>query len=152
MSGVYSINHDGIVVTTAITISQYKAGAANPAEVLRASITQGLSETSIQEQIKILRKTAGATVTSQTPLEWNPDGVAAFGVGGTAASGITATSEGTDGDLLVNEGWNVLNGFTWMKGAHPEQLFIPGAGIIAVKFAVAPASHTWRHYLVIAEY
>lgn len=151
MAGIYTVNHNGIVVSTAITIIQYKAGAANCAAVVRFSISQGLSETSTMEQIQLLRKSAAATVTSFTPLENQPDGVAAFGVGGTAATGITASVEGTDGDILVNEGFNILNGYTWVRSANNE-IVIPAAGIIALKFPVAPASATWRATLVIEEY
>lgn len=151
MAGIYTINHNAIVVSTAITIIQYKAGALNKAAVVRFSISQGLSETSTMEQIQLLRKTAAATVTGFTPLENDPDGPAAFGVSGTAATGITATAEGTDGDILVNEGWNILNGYLWVR-SHPLEIVIPAAGIIAIKFPVAPASATWRAQLVVEEF
>ena len=151
MAGIYTINHNAIVVATAITIIQYKAGATNKAEVVRFSISQGLSETSTMEQIQLLRKTGAATVTSFTPIENDPDGPIAFGVGGASATGITATAEGTDGDILVNEAFNILNGFTWVRSKIGE-IMIPAAGIIALKFPVAPASATWRASLVIEEY
>ena len=147
---LYTIKHDAIVVSTAITIMQYKAGAANPAYLVRVAVSQGLSETSTQEQCIILRKTAAATVTSFTPLKNDPDSVAAFGVGGTAATGITATAEGTDGDILVNDGWNILNNFLWVRSCECE-IKIPAGGILAVKFPVAPASATWRAYMVVEE-
>lgn len=150
MAGIYTINHNGIVVASAITIIQYKAGATNKARVVRFSISQGLSETSTMEQIQLIRKSAAATVTSFTPIENDPDGAAAFGVGGTAATGITATVEGTDGDIIVNESFNILNGFVWVR-SHPDEIVIPSAGIIAIKFPVAPASATWRATLVIEE-
>lgn len=151
MAGIYTINHNAIVVATAITIIQYKAGATNKASVVRFSIGQGLSETSTMEQIQLLRKSAAATVTSFTPIENDPDGAIAFGVGGTAATGITASVEGTDGDILVNEAFNILNGFTWVRSAGNE-IIVPAAGIIALKFPVAPASATWRATLVIEEF
>ena len=150
MAGIYTINHNAIVVSTAITIIQYKAGAANKARVVRFSIGQGLSETSTMEQIQLLRKTGAATVTSFTPLENDPDGPAAFGVGGTTATGITATAEGTDGDILVNAAFNILNGYEWVR-SDLNEIIIPAAGIIALKFPVAPASATWRASLVIEE-
>ena len=151
MAGIYTLNHNGIVVATAITIIQYKAGATNKARVVRFSISQGLSETSTMEQIQLIRKSAAATVTSFTPIENDPDGAAAFGVGGTAATGITATVEGTHSDIIVNESFNILNGFVWVRSAENE-IVIPAAGIIAIKFPVAPASATWRASLVIEEF
>ena len=150
MAGIYTINHNAIVVSTAITIIQYKAGATNKARVVRFSIGQGLSETSTMEQIQLLRKTGAATVTSFTPLENDPDGPVAFGAGGTAATGITATAEGTDGDILVNAAFNILNGYEWVR-SDLNEIIIPAAGIIALKFPVAPASATWRASLVIEE-
>lgn len=148
---IYTINHAGIVVSTAITVVQYKAGATNKASVVRFRATQRLSETSQQEQIYLLRKTAAATVTSFTPLKNDPDSGAAFGVGGTSATGITATSEGTDGDILVSAGFNVLNGFEWVRSDMAE-IIVPAAGIIAIKFPVAPTSATWDIQLVVEEF
>ena len=146
----YTINHLGIVVATAITVVQYKAGAANKASVVRFRVSQRLSETSQQEQIYLLRKSAAATVTSFTPIENDSDGGVAFGVGGTAATGITATVEGTDGDVLVSAGFNVLNGFEWVR-SDLNEINIPAGGIIAIKFPVAPTSATWDIQLVIEE-
>ena len=151
MAGIYTINHNAIVVATAITIIQYKAGATNKAAVVRFRVGQGLSETSTQEQIVLLRKTVAATVTSFTPIENDPDGPVAFGAGGTAATGITASAEGTDGDLLVDAPFNILNGFEWVRSDRYE-IMVPAAGIIALKFPVAPASATWRAQLVIEEF
>ena len=150
MAGIYTINHNAIVVSTAITIIQYQAGAANKARVVRFSIGQGLSETSTMEQIQLLRKSAAATVTSFTPLKNDPDAPVAFGAGGTAATGITATAEGTDTDILINEAFNTLNGFAWVR-SDINEIMVPAGGIIAIKFPVAPASATWRASLVIEE-
>jgi hypothetical protein len=126
-----------------VTIIQIKAGASTPLELLRAHISQGLSETSTQENIQILRKSAAATVTSFTPLAYGPNTAAAAAAGGTAATGITATAEGTNGDILVNEAFNILNGWTWVPASDAERIFVPAAGIIAMRFPVAPASATW---------
>lgn len=139
----------GVVITTAITILQIKAGAA-ALELIRAGITQGLSETSTQEHIQILRKTAAATVTAFTPRKYNPSDPVALAVGGTAATGYTATVEGTDGEILPDEGWNILNGWMWKSGE--DRIVVPQAGIIAMKFPVAPASATYRAYMVFIEY
>jgi hypothetical protein len=152
MAGIYTVHNGsgGVVISTAITVLQYKAGAANKARLVRAHISQGLSETNTQEQIQILRLSTASTVTSFTPVENDPDGPAAFGVGGTSATGFTGSVEGTPGDVLVNEGFNILNGWTWVRSALDE-IVIPAAGILAMKFPVAPASATWRAYMVIEE-
>lgn len=150
MSGIYTVVYPATAVSTAITIIQIKAGAGGPLEILRAHVSQGLSETSTQEQINIVRKSAAATVTSFTPLKYNPADQAALAVGGTSATGTQATAEGTDTDILVSEGFNILNGWTWLPTPE-ERIFVPGGGIIALKFPVAPASFTVRAYIVFRE-
>ena len=147
----YTINHNGIVVSTAITVIQYKAGASNKAAVVRFFVGQRLSETSQQEVIHLIRKSAAATVTSFTPIENDPDAIAALGVGGTAATGITATVEGTDGDLLIARPFHVANGTEWVR-SDADEIIVPAGGIIALKFPVAPASATWDIQLVVEEF
>lgn len=139
----------GVIISTAITILQVKAGAA-ALELLRAGLSQGLSETSTMEHVQILRKTAAATVTSFTPRRYNPSDPVALAVGGVAATGYTATAEGTDGEVLLDEGWNILNGWQWKSGE--DRIVVPQGGILAMKFPVAPASATWRAFMVFAEY
>jgi hypothetical protein len=139
----------GVVISTAITILQIKAGAA-ALELLRAGLSQGLSETSTMEHVQILRKTAAATVTSFTPRRYNPSDPVSLAVGGTAATGYTASAEGTDGEVLLDDGWNILNGWQWKSGE--DRILVPQGGILAMKFPVAPASATYRAYMVFAEY
>lgn len=151
----YVVNHNAIPVSTAITIIQIKAGASTPLELLRAHVSQGISETSTQEQILILMKTVAATVTAQTPGLWPNGGagpIAASAVGSTTGTGITATAEGTDGQILVNEGFNIVSGWTWVPSSEKERILVPAGSIIALKFPVAPsASITVRASLVFAE-
>lgn len=150
MSGTYVVVYPATAVSTAISIIQIKAGAGGPLEILRAHVSQGLSETSTMEQINIVRKSAAATVTSATPLKFNPADQASLAVGGTAATGTQASAEGTDSDILISEGFNILNGWTWLPTPE-ERIFVPGGGIIALKFPVAPASFTVRAYIVFRE-
>ena len=138
----------GVVISTGITIIQVLAGAAS-LELLRCGISQGLSETSTMEHVQILRKTAAATVTAFTARRFNFLDPVALAVGGTAATGYTATAEGSDGEVLIDDGWNILNGWQWKSGE--DRIIVPQAGIIAMKFPVAPASATWRAYMVFAE-
>lgn len=151
MSYIYTVKNGdtGVVISTAITILQVKAGAA-ALELLRAGISQGLSETSTMEHVQILRKTAAATVTSFTPRKYNPSDPAALAIGGVAATGYTASAEGTDGDVLLDDGWNILNGWQWKSGE--DRIVVPQGGILAMKFPVAPASATYRAFMVFAEY
>lgn len=145
----YVVNSAAVTISTAITIIQIKAGA-NPLWLLRAAITQDNSTTSVQERVRILRKTAAATVTSTTPLLYDPADPAALAVGSTSGTGVTGTAEGTDGDVLVGRCFDVRVGFEWI--ATPlEMIRVPPSGIIALKFPVAPASQLWTAQMVFCE-
>lgn len=146
----YKVGNGGVIISTAITIIQIKAGDANPFEITRATITQGLSELSTMESIQIIRKSLAATVTASTPILMDPDDSASEAVGGTAATGITATAEGTDTDILVDESFNILNGWNYIP-VPEERPRVIGGGIIALLFPVAPASATWRANIYFRE-
>lgn len=148
--GVYTLNRS-VTTSTAITIAQIKAGATNPLEILRVALTQSDVTTSAQAALRLLRKSAAATVTSFTPLKLHPSYPAADAVGGTAATGITATAEGTDGDILDDAGFNILNGYLWTPSCEEERIYVPPAGIFAVKFPVAPTSALYKLVVTFGE-
>lgn len=91
------------------------------------------------QRIQILRKTAAATVTSYTPLLENTIDPAAGAVGSTSGTGVNASAEGTDGDILVDWDFNVLQGFLWQPVLE-DRIWVPVSGIIALKFPAAPGS------------
>lgn len=125
---------EGVSISTAISLIEFTAPSDAIVELLEAWVTQDASETSTQEVIQILRKTAAGTGTSFTPrlLEASD---AAFG--GTARTNMTA--EGTAGDILRRESFNILNG--WLYLPVPEaRIKVAPSGILAIKFAVAPAA------------
>lgn len=150
MAYIYVVKNGdaGVAISTAITIIQVVAGAAS-LELLRCGISQGLFETSTMEHVQILRKTVAASVTTFTPRRYNFNDPTSLAVGGASATGYTATAEGTDGEVLIDDGWNILNGWVWKSGE--DRIIVQQAGIIAMKFPVAPASATWRAYMVFAE-
>lgn len=148
--GKFLINNLGVTVSTAITVVQYKAVATHKAAVVRFRVKQRGTGTA-QAVIQLLRKTAAATVTLFTPIKCDPDGFAALGVGGTAATGITATAEGTDGDILYAGSFHVSNGDEWIR-AEPDEYIVPASGIIALKFAVAPTSAVFDIQLEVEEF
>lgn len=137
-TGVYVVRQK-ITVTAAVTLLQVKAGATFPLELIRASVTNATSETSDTLHAQVLRKSVAATVTSFTPLLVNPTYPVAKAVGGTAATGHTGSAEGTDSDILDEEGVNVLNGYRqiWLPEERPV---VAAAGIIALKSALAISS------------
>lgn len=138
MGRKYVINHTAIAVSSAITIIQLKAGASNICLIHRLEMSQSGSTTSAQVRTQILRKSAAATVTSFTPLLMDTGDSAAKSVGGTSATGITASGEGTDSDILVNAVWNALSGYLYLP-TPDERIVVPAAGIVGVKFPANPA-------------
>ena len=144
--GVYSVEMPATVVSTARTLVQYNAAATNIAVVLRAWISQTLSETSTQEEAELLRVTTAGTGTGTA----NARQLAAYG---TLAGSVTMnhSAEGTAGDSIIREGFNILNGWLWVPTPE-ERVVIPPSGRIALKFPAAPASATWSAGLVIAEF
>lgn len=150
---VYTLRQSS-TISTAITFLQLKAGANNGFVIIRASLTQYGSTTSAQEEIEIVRKSVAATVSTAvagtTLFFRDPNQAAASLTLGTSATGVTATGEGTDGDVILREGFNVLNG--WMYIPVPEErIYVPPGGIIGLKFPTSPASQTWKQEVVIME-
>lgn len=141
-------------INSAISILQLKAGANNGFQILRGSVTQYGSTTSVQEEIEIVRKSGAATVTTAVNgtslLFRDPNQASASLTLGTTSTGITATGEGTDSDVLLREAFNVLNGWIYIP-VPEERIYVPPGGIIALKFPSAPASQAWNSALVIQE-
>lgn len=151
----YIVKNLGVSISTAITPIQVKAGVNGPLEVLRSSLSQGSVATSAQYAAALVqRKTVGATVTTgvagTTVLKQNPVNPTTDLSLGTAATGITASAEGTNGEQTITRGFNDLNGAEWL--ATPEErVLIPQAGIYGITFLVAPQSATRYAETVIRE-
>jgi len=139
-AGPFSVIMNNVAVTGAITLIQVKAGAASTVEVLKAWVSQGSSTVSTQQRIQINRKSGTATVTSATPAALT-GGTTADAVGGTSATGTNASAEGTDSTVLINDVFNILNG--WLYVPIPEErITIPPGGFLGLKFPTAPGSST----------
>lgn len=139
--------------TAAKTLIQIKAGSSAALEILFARVYQITKTTSELLNMQLLRKSAAATVTTFTPLKFDPNDPASAAAGGTSATGTNASAEGTDGDVLVDGMWNVLNG-EWIHMPVPEErIWVPAAGIVALKLNTAPlASMTIGAEIHYAEY
>ena len=142
----YILTNNGVSISTAITAIQLKAGTNGPIEILRCSLTQSTSTTSSQVLAGLIRKSAAATVTTATAgthlLKGNPINPTSDASLGTSATGITATAEGTNGELAITRGFNILNGWEWLPTPE-ERIWVPQGGIIALTFLSAPPSATW---------
>jgi hypothetical protein len=139
MRGLYVVNMTRVSVSAAITLIQLQAGATNRLEIVEARVSQSNSTTSTMQPVQIMRKSAAGTVTSFTPLLLSTGDAVSTAVGGAAATGTNASAEGTDTDILVQDVFNILNG--WLYLPVPEQRpVVDGAGIIGLKLPVAPGS------------
>ena len=156
---VYTVLNKAITISTAITVLQVKAGANNGIVILRASLTQRGSTTSVQEDIALVRKSTAATVTAaidspgsatSTIIRRDPNQAAASATLSTSGTGITGTVEGTNTETVVREAFNVLNGWNYLP-VPEERIFVPPAGILAMVFITAPASQAWDAELVFME-
>lgn len=136
--GMYTVHGDAQTVSTAITILEVAAPATAILKIYRAWVEQSSVTTSTATRIRLLRKTGTITGTATPPT---PTAVDA-----SAASGVTvkwiATVEGTDGNVLIEEAFNYLNGWVWLP-VPEERIIVPPSGIIALKFPAAPTSAAW---------
>lgn len=150
---VYILRHQAII-STAITIIQIKAGTSYGFEIISAALSQSNSETSQQEEIALVRKSAAATVTTAVVgthvFLTDPGGPNPNLSLGTAATGVIGTAEGTDGDVILREGFNVLNGWLYMP-VPEERIQFRVSDIVALRFLTAPASQLWNAKIVIRE-
>jgi hypothetical protein len=134
----YTVNLDATVISTQRTWLEVTAGASRMLILIEAWLTQEVSETSQQEAVQIVRKSAAGTGTSFTPLKHEPGAQAA-----SFTARVNCTAEGTLTDLVgPRHGFNALSG--WFYAPLPEsRLVVPPSGILGIRFPVAPASATW---------
>ncbi len=130
----FSVMDPGTAYTAARSVLEVTADTTHILRLLRAHISNESSTTSEQLEARILRKTAAGTGTSRTPLDLSGAGST---FGGTARSNMTA--EGTPGDILWREAWNVLNGWSW-SAVDDDEIIVPPGGIIALDLPNAPGA------------
>jgi len=145
--GVYTVHGDAQTVATAITILEITAPSGAALQILRAWVQQSSSTTSAMARIRILRKTATITGTASppAPIKLSPGDNAA----GTTAKWL-ATAEGTDGDVIIEETFNILNGWLYLP-VPEERIWVPPSGILALKFPAAPTSASYSFGFVFEE-
>lgn len=146
--GKYSVVAANQTVSTAITILQYTAPADAVAILRQAWVSARGVTAPAQVTVEVLRKTAGITGTASPPALKSLSGGAQT-AGGTVA--WLATAEGTDGDILHTEDFDVLSGWR-LDPAYPIEIRVPPSGIIALKFPAAPASTAFDFGFEIEEF
>lgn len=121
--------------TTARAMIQILAGATQPLVIIDAQITQRDSATSAQLGVQLARMSAAATVTAMVLATHIPrmslgDSQPAVQLS-TSGTGHTASTAGTQSDLLLEEGWNTLNGWFYMP-VPEKRITIPSAGLVGL--------------------
>ena len=151
-SGTYSVVRLNTSTTTAITVIQVATPANCAIDIIRAWGGQSSSTTSTATALGLIKKTAAATVTSRTPDVLTDGMQASKCVGGTSATGITATVEGTDAtNYLWSEAFNIVGNGCLYLPVPEERIGVGPSEFIGLKHSVAPAGN-WIHGVTFVEY
>lgn len=148
MGRVYTVRLDTVtVISTARTILEVTAASNRMLCVIEAWLTQEISETSQQESVEWVRKSAAGTGTGTATV--NVHEVNQGAAGFTARQNCSA--EGTVTDLIgPRHGFNALSG--WFYAPLPEsRIWVPVSGILGFRFPVAPVSASWSAGMVVEE-
>jgi len=146
-SNTYAVNLNAVTVSTAVTVMEVLAGTTRVLEIIEAWLTQEVSETSQQEAVQFVRKSATGTGTAFTPLPLDGVSTPTF-----TAKASSFAAEGTVTDLIgPRQGFNALSG--WFYAPLPEsRIWVPVSGILGLRFPVAPVSATWSGSIIVREY
>jgi hypothetical protein len=140
-SGAYSLIRSSVATSTAITVNQVLVPATAAAEFTRAWCNQDSVTTTNQTRIQLNRNSTACTVAAQSPFAMGNGMQASKAVSGTAATGITASAEGTTTGQVWQEGFNIVNGILYLPVPEARWLLVgSAAGFAALKFPGAPAA------------
>lgn len=140
--GEYVLPISALASLTAVPFAQLSTPATTGIEIIAIELGQETSETSQQEVLQLNRRTTASTLpTSTTPLKTDANDQVSKLTGSTTtnATGI-ASSQGTDGDIIILPSFNVLNGFLWVP---PARLIVPPSSFLCLQFKTAPSANTW---------
>jgi hypothetical protein len=148
MSMQYSVSVGGITPTpAACTLVFVNPGATRSLAFLKAWAGQSVNANSAQQRIQLnTQVTAFPTLTSTAPVPHTLSDPASVITGGTAGaagtSGTNATVEGGTKTSIVNDTFNVLNGFLWQP--TPKDIIVLNASAASgfglhVPVAITPA-------------
>ncbi len=129
----YSVSVGGITLVNAVvTLAFINPSATIGVEILRCWVSQSANATSAQQRVQLVTQvTAFPTLTSTTPAKLKLSDPASGITGGTAGAagtaGTNASAEGAGAKIvLLNDAFNVLNGWLWLP--TPSETIILGAG------------------------
>jgi hypothetical protein len=133
MAREYSVSVGGVTLANAVvTLAFINPSATIGFEILRCWIGQSANATSAQQRVQLVTQvTAFPTVTSTTPSKLKladpVSGITGGTAGAAGTAGTNASAEGAGAKtVLLNDAFNVLNGWTWIP--TPEERIALNAG------------------------
>jgi len=156
-SGLYNVTRLSTATSTAITTIEVLVPAQCSAEFTRSWTNQDSITTTNQARVTLNRAATVGTVTSKTPTTATNGMQASKCVGGTGATGVTATIEPGTLTAWWSEGFNVVNGILYLP-VHEARVLISGAAsgtgtpVVALTFTNAPASANYDQGVEWLEY
>ncbi len=148
MFGVYEIGGaTPVAISTLRTIIEFTAPAAIRCEVIAAYIGNIDVETSTQEAVEFVRKSAAGTGTAAT-IEATTTGDAAFGGSGR----YNCTAEGTVTDTFPARSYNIVgSSFLWQP-VPEERHTVEEGGIWGIRYQAAPEAAIVTPALIVVRY
>jgi hypothetical protein len=144
--GKYSVSFQSQTISTAITLLEIVAPSTAAIVLYRAWISANTT-TAGAANIQILRKSATGTSAATAPTPAPLDASAASG----ATIKWKESAEGTASNIIYDD-WFRVDGGPWIWLPVPEErVIVPPSGIIALKFATAPASNSFSCGIVYEE-
>lgn len=150
----YTLKTSNFTVAAIKTLLQLQAGAAAPCQLLRAVVSCRGVTVSTMMQVGVYRLSVPSTVTAAvkgtTILDDTGGNVTPAAQLGTSNTGVNASAEGTYGDKIIDDDFNQLQG--WEKiWTPPEQIIVPGGGLVGIIVPVAPSSVVLDAFLTFRE-
>lgn len=140
----YSATVNSVTIASCANLVQLKSTGVTY-ELLRGWVSQDASVTSAQAPIQLCKKSAAGDVAPFTPLHVTStqDPTSAMVASSSGTGTFTSTAAfGTDGDVLLYDGFNVLNGWLYLP-VPEERPTIAAGGIVALRFPIAVGSESW---------
>ena len=123
--------------TDADTLIELTAAATCVISLERAYISQSTQDTSENLSAKVQRITTTGTGSAFTIAKMSN---LAGTVASSAKTNITVESTYTANTVLVQQGFNVLNGWLWTPASDDEVITVPPSGLIGIMLNTVPAA------------
>jgi len=128
---IYTSRLDATSVSSAATLVQVNAPSNAALKILRAWISV-CTVSSCALQARLSRRTTGGTGTSFTPIRHDP-----WDVSTSATATVNHSAEGSLGDVIIRDTFNVLNGLLYLP-IPEERIIVPPGCALSLDLPVAP--------------